>query len=378
MITNFHFSDVKFGRILNTLLEKDDLTDILVRPAEVKTNNKYPWKIFVIEISKEKYKLDLSQYSDEEVEELNGVIEKISTQLAIRMEVNFNEGSAILDAESKYMDKAFLRINSIHQSLTGGEEIPIIAIRKSPYGLRRNKAQMIQENFCSEEFFDLMEVLISSGCNIMISGSTGSGKTTTLKYLARYIKDSEGIITIEDTREAFLELLYPSKDIIPLKSTEHYGFESLVRTSMRQNPDWVLVSEIRGREVVDLMDSVSSGHHLISTVHAEGVDEIPYRMVNVAKLDGAGSERLYTQVYNDINIGIFIHYVNDERGSHRQIQELCEFYIDENGNRNCHMLYWWDLKEKCYKTDKIRSSKIIRKILRRETNTDKIGVFYDR
>ena len=106
---------------------------------------------------------------------------------------------------------------------------------------------------------------------------------------------------------------------------------------MRQNPDWVLVSEIRGPEIKDLMDSVSSGHNLISTVHADGVDEIPYRMVNVAKLDGAGSDRIHTQIYNDINIGVYINYINDERGSHRQIQELCEYYIDEYGNKKYRM-----------------------------------------
>ena len=363
----FTFSEIDFGSILTELINIDSVTDIELRNGEV----------WVVDIEKGRYELDLSTKAEEERNELSILLDKIPRQIAIRMEFPYNEGSPILDGESVYKDKGQLRISAIHDSLTGGD-YPGIAIRKTTYGLRLSEEKIKAGGYTTDDFLNLMSVLLSSGCNVMITGITGSGKTELLKYIARYIRDNEAIITIEDTFEAYLKRIYPQKEVLALKATETQGFRELIRACLRQNPDWIMVSETRGEEVKDLMEAVGTGHHLISTIHSDAAANIPWRMVDMAKVDGAEAQRMFRQIHQNINIGIYIHYFNDEEGSHRKITEVCEFYLNEKSEPTVHTIYEYDYKEGGFITDKIRSKSIINKIMRSKADTSKIkGVFLE-
>ena len=369
------YEEIGFGKILTSLLDNEDITDIEVRP----TLNDIGFGLWIVDANKGRSRINLDEYSDDEIDELIKTIENMPSQLKYNMHSDYSATEPALDAEMVYEDKAILRINCIHESLTGSNNIPLIAIRKSSYDLRLTKEYMVESKFVGDKFFDLMDVVIQASCNIMIAGQVGSGKTSLLKYLIRYIRQQESIITIEDTREAFLDRLYPEKETGSLKSNnkeEKTKFEMLSKYCLRQNMQWEVVSEIRGTAVIDLMDAVGSGHNLISTIHADGVEEIPFRMVNMAKTDGATSRRLYDQIFQDINIGIFIFYYNDEQGSHRQVKEVCEYYTDERGKPQTHMLYQYDETTGEYKIDQIKSTKIINKIKRKKIDYSKIkGVF---
>ena len=361
----FAFNAIDFGAILTELINIDDITDIELRNGEV----------WVVDIKKGRYKLDLLKRPQEEIEELSVLLDKLPRQISIRMEVPYNEGNPILDGESVYKDKGQLRISSIHEALTGGE-FPGIAIRKTTYGLRISDENITDDSFTTKEFLALCDVLLKAGCNVMITGITGSGKTELLKYIARYIRANEAIITIEDTFEAYLKRIYPEKEVLALKANETQSFSDLIRACLRQNPDWIMVSETRGEEVKDLMDAVGTGHHLISTIHSDGAINIPWRMVDMAKVDGAEAERMFRQVHQNINIGIYIHYFNDENGSHRQVTEVAEFYLDENHNPTSHIIYEYDYAENAYLTDKIKSRSIINKIKRSKVDSSVIeGIF---
>ncbi len=358
----FKFDEIDFGTILTELIAVDTITDIEVRNDEV----------WIVDIKKGRYRYPLEERNDFERAELRSCADKIPRQLGIRMVNAYNEGNPILDGETTYSDNGQLRINAIHESLTGGG-CPGIAIRKTTFNLRLSEDTMMTENYTTKEFLDLMNVLLKSGCNVMITGLTGSGKTELLKYVARYIRKNEAIITIEDTFEAYLKRIYPEKEVLALKSNKNQGFSELIRACLRQNPDWIMVSETRGEEVKELMEAVGTGHHLISTIHSDSALNIPWRMVDMAKVDGAEATRMFRQVHQNINIGIYIHYYNDGNGSHRKITEMCEFYLDEDGNPKSHMIYWYDYTAKQYKTDKIRSTNIKNRIIRSGVNTKSIG-----
>lgn len=368
---------INFGKIITTLLDNPDVTDIEIRP----TADELAFALWTVNATKGRSRYDLNSASDDEVEELRMVIDNLPSQLQYdKGGTDYSPTAPVLDADLIYKNDSIIRINCIHEILTGSDYIPMIAIRKSPYQLRLTKDYMIKSNYVDEKFFDLMKVLVEASCNIMIAGLVGSGKTSLLKFLVQYIKDDESIITIEDTREAFLERLYPDKETGSLMSNnkeEKTKFENLINYCLRQNMQWIVVSEIRGRAVSDLMDAVGTGHNLISTVHADGVDDIPFRMVNMAKADGATSQRLYDQIYRDINIGIHIHYYNDKKGSHRQLKEICEYYVDEKGKPQTHLIYYYDEKDECFKTDKIKSKKIMNKIIRKKINYNKIKEWID-
>ena len=365
LIDNEILGNVKFGNILSDLIAIDTVTDIELRYGEV----------WVVDIRKGRYKYDLSQRTKEEKDELNQLLDNLPRQISLRMAVAYNEGNPILDGEHALEEKGQLRISAIHNSLTEGI-YPGIAIRKTTYGLRLNEDNIFSDNYVTADFLNLMEVLLKAGCNVMITGLTGSGKTELLKYIARYIRNNEAIITIEDTFEAYLKRIYPKKEVLSLKATEHQGFSELIRACLRQNPDWIMVSETRGEEVKELMDAVGTGHHLVSTIHSDGAANIPWRMVDMAKVDGAEATRMFRQVHQNINIGIYIHYFNDEEGSHRQVSEVCEFYLDKDGNPKSHIIYEYDYESGGYISDEIKSPAILNKIRRNKVQTSNIkGVF---
>lgn len=349
--STFTFEQIDFGSVLTKLLQQDTITDIMLWENEV----------WITDIIKGHYRYDLSVHSDEEIEMLEQLLFKIPRQIAIRMQTTYNEGNPILDGEAEYLHYSQLRFSAIHESLCDSK-YPAIAIRKTMVGLRINEQTMIDNCYADSFFLSLMEAMVYCGCNVMIGGETGSGKTELLKYIARYICNQEAIITMEDTLEVYLKRLYPDKNVLGLKTNEHYGFLELLRCCLRQNPDWILVSETRGQEVKELCEAAGTGHHLLSTIHTDSAQSIPYRMIDMAKAEGLEADRLFRLIHQYIHIGIYIHYYNDEYGSHRKISEVCEFYIDENGKPQSHLIYYYDYQKNQYLTSDIRSKKIHMKL----------------
>lgn len=364
----FTYDPLEFGTILGDLLKQDSITNI----------NCWYGKIIISDNTKGEYEYDLNQYSREEIEELREVIQKLPNRLANRMVVSYNEGSPILDAETEYENIGRLRINVIHDSLNGSD-YPAISIRRTLMKVRMTKAMIIDSGYASKEMVSLIKALVEAGSNIMIAGVTGSGKTELLRYIARFIKDNEAIITIEDTREAYLEYNYRSKHILALKTSEGQDFSDLIRACLRQNPTWICVSETRSKEVLDLLNAVETGHRLISTIHADSSISIPSRMVSMAKThDGAEANRIYRQVFENIDIGIYLYYDEDGKGAHRIIAEIAEFYIDDDGNTKSHLICEYDFMNNCFKYNKIESKKIRTNLIKKHVDTTYMkGEFLD-
>ncbi len=295
---------------LNQLLKDDDVTDIMYHKGEV----------WVDDLKKGHIKTELS------IKEIE--VERIAHHLAKEMKTNFNATNPVLDAETKE-----LRVNCIHKSLSPNGLV--MAIRKTPINLRLNDEYLIETNYLTFPALELLKRCIKSRLNIVIAGETGAGKTELLKYLVQYIKDHERIITIEDTLETRLNDIYKEKDIVSLKINHQFKYSELIRTSLRQRPDWILVSETRGSEISDLIDSIASGHSIITTIHAMSAKDIPKRMVMMKKSsDPLMDEAL---IYHYFDIGIYIRKVQNN-GIERQIVEIVE-YINEDKNLRTRTLY---------------------------------------
>ncbi len=356
--------EIDFGTVLSSFINREDVTDIMVWEKEC----------WVSDVHKGHYRIEKKEFADKAWKQLEELLYKIPRQIAIRMQVSFNEGNPILDGESDYGRKGQLRINAIHESLTGSS--PALAIRKSLYGLRISEESMLEDSFAPQAFLDLMEATITSGCNVMIAGSTGSGKTELLKYLSRHIPDNEAVITMEDTLEAYLKRLYPQKNVLSLKSNEHVGFGELLRSCLRQNPDWICLSEVRGKEVRELLEAAGTGHHLISTLHADSALSIPYRMLDMAKADGAESVQFFRRIHATLDLGVHLHYVNDEKGAHRRVSEVAEFFLDENGEEKSRLILSYDFVQKRYLSARLHSMAIRKKLAVSGKDTEKIrGIF---
>jgi len=352
--------DISFGSILNPLLKTDTITDIMIWDGD----------IWVTDIYKGHYRINLQRKSTEEINEFKQLLLKLPRQIAMRMEVAYNDSCPILDGEGIFDDFGQLRFNCIAENITS-TSLPAIAIRKTNPTLRINDALIKNTDYADQSFIELMKCLIDCGCNIMISGLTGSGKTELLRYLSGFIRDNQAIITLEDTLEAYLKKLYPSKNVLALKTNDKFDSEQLLKPCLRQNPDWICVSETRGREVLHLLEAVSTGHHLLSTIHASNAVSIPTRMLEMSKQED-DNNFFYQRIFSYINIGVYISYYNDAYGSHRKIGEVVEFYLDKDKKPIIHYLYRYDFKEHIIRKNKISSPTIISKLYENNTNVSHI------
>lgn len=342
--------EIDFGVIVKSLLDTPTVTDIKIWDNE----------ILVTDNDKGAYRLDFSKYDEKDVEVAKNLASDLPRKIAVRMKVNYNNSKAILDGEMKYGEKGILRFNAIHGALTFGD-IPAVAIRNTRFDLSLNKDVILEQNYADENILALLGRATRNRCNIIVAGQTGAGKTTLLRYLAvSYIKPIDSIITIEDTYEAYLKMLKPNMRVLALKSNDRYSFSDLLKTSLRQDPDWILISESRDESVIDMLNASSTGHSIITTVHAAGAMEIPDRIVEMSKCVGSDAERIYRQFHRNFDIGIFINYDNDSHRSRRQIVEICEYYADDHGNPKQHMIY--KLQDGKYVANKIESTRLRRKL----------------
>ncbi len=139
---------------------------------------------------------------------------------------------------------------------------------------------------------DLLAQAVRARCNILISGGTGSGKTTTLNALTEFIGDGERIVTVEDAAELRLRHAHVVRLEARPASLEGRGevtVRRLVRNALRMRPDRIVVGEVRGGEALDMLSAMSSGHDgSLSTVHAGSAEEALRRVETLALMAGLG------------------------------------------------------------------------------------------
>ena len=318
------FSQIDFG-LLMPLLEDDDITDISY------SNNGQLWV------------KTLSQgVKPTHIEGLNNeVMEKLAFQCSNVMGKTFNMAHPLLDAES-----AELRLNFVHESIaTNGIAV---LIRKTPAKIRLNKDKLVKEDYVSLKLHDFLMTCVSGHCNILVSGETGSGKTELVKYLASHIKEDEKIITIEDTLELHLDKIYPTRDIVAMKTNNIASYSDVLVACMRQNPRWILLSEVRSAEaVLAVRNSISSGHNILSTIHSDKASSIPMRLYSLLE-SSQDIDQFVKGMHRYIQIGIHVKGFFSKKYNRfqREITQVVEFYVDDDTNEaKVNVLYARDLME---------------------------------
>jgi len=148
---------------------------------------------------------------------------------------------------------------------------PAVTIRKFTMQLTK-AADLIRVGTLSKRMAHLLGAAVKGRANIIFSGATGSGKTTTLQIFSRYIPESERIITIEDTAELNLQQQHVVRLECRRANVEGKGgvtLSQLLRNALRMRPTRIIVGEIRGEEAVDMLQAISSGHEgCLSVLHA--------------------------------------------------------------------------------------------------------------
>ena len=229
------------------------------------------------------------------IEEVRRLIKQVSDLQG----KDITNSDPILDTEI-----GFLRVNAVHEAVSPDGRTfairvsrPSLAIRHVEDMLPTFNSETLNEEVVENELMDqfsdpvglLLKVLMQGGSNVLISGVTGTGKTELQKLLVGFIPDNKSVNLIEDTRDSHMKALYPQKDIMSWQTLmsddrdNKITMQDLVRASMRNNPDYVIVAETRGEESADMLDVAKTGHSVITTVHAKEAILMPSRFIPMIK-----------------------------------------------------------------------------------------------
>ncbi|MBR0102560.1 MAG: CpaF family protein [Selenomonadaceae bacterium] len=319
---------------LEPLLQNDSITEIMVNG---------PRQIFI----EQKGKLKLTDVRFYDNAHLMNVIERILTPLGRRVD----ESSPLVDA--RLADGSRVNIIIPPLSLVG----PTVTIRKFS-----KKALSIHDlvNFgtLSEDMGMFLDACVKARLNILVSGGTGSGKTTTLNVLSSFIPETDRIVTIEDAAELRLQQTH----VVTLESRpanlEGHGaitIRDLVKNALRMRPDRIIVGEVRAGEALDMLQAMNTGHDgSLTTAHANTPRDVLSRLETMVLM--AGMElpvrAVRTQVSSAIDLILQqsrirdgsrkITYITEVQGMEGDtiiLQDLFRYvqdYIDEKGKSVGH------------------------------------------
>ena len=218
--------------------------------------------------------------------------------------------------------------------------------------------QLIGLNTLSPEMLAYFWLLIQYKSNIFIAGGTSSGKTTLLNALAFFIPPESRVVSIEDTRELNL----PRENWVPAVARVSIGegkvgeidLFDLLKNSFRQNPDYVIVGEVRGKEAFVLFQGMSSGHPSISTMHADSVDTM------IKRLETPPIELSPTLLNTLDCVAIMSHAIVNKKET-RRLREIVEVInVKNDGSALVNTPFTWNPEQDTYYFKK--ESKVLEKI----------------
>ncbi|MHB1501775.1 MAG: CpaF family protein [Candidatus Dormibacteria bacterium] len=292
---------------LETLLKNPDITEIMINGPE---------KIYV----ERNGKIQRYPARFDSNEHLMQIIDRIVSSIGRRVD----ESSPMVDARLK--DGS--RVNVIIPPLAlQGATMTIRRFSKDPYTVDN----LIEFGTLTSEMATFVRACVRGRMNVVISGGTGSGKTTTLNVLSRWIPDDERIITIEDSAELQLN----QEHVVTLESRPaniegrgRIGIRELVINSLRMRPDRIVVGECRGGEALDMLQAMNTGHDgSLTTVHANSPADALSRLETMVLMAGTDlpSRAIREQIGSAINIIVQQARLRD--GSRRivAISECCGF-----------------------------------------------------
>jgi pilus assembly protein CpaF len=254
-------------------------------------------------------------------------LEEIIRRIAAKVHKDINELNPIVDA--RLADGS--RINAIYKNIALNG--PILTVRKFPKQAITMK-HLIQWGTITKEAADYLETLVRCGYNIFISGGTSSGKTTFLNVLSNYIPNHERVIVIEDSAELQIHQI---KNLVRmecknanLQGKGQISMEQLIKASLRMRPDRIIVGEVRGKEVIDMIQAMNTGHDgSLSTGHGNSIEGMIRRLESMF-LQSANFpiEAIRTQIAEALDIIIHLGKLQN-RG--RKVLEIAEVVGIRNG-----------------------------------------------
>lgn len=302
-----HFINNSF---LKELLNDDCITDISYNGVSV----------FYLHNRKGRIKAEINVSS-------NYVLDFIR-QIANYSEKQFSFTNPFLDISvGKY------RLNAVHPSI-----VRVKNDKACSFSMRiSSEESRITNNydFINEKCRSYLKEALLLGKSIVISGSTGSGKTELQKFLMLNLQKNTRVIVIDNIEE--LEYVRVNEDIdltswqVSQNNTSA-SIQELVRNALRSNPDWLIVAESRGKEMNEVLNSVMTGHPIITTLHSESLEDIPQRICRMVEMAETSEkhENILNDIFDHIKICVFLKKEITSSGVKRYVESIAELQKDHS------------------------------------------------
>jgi len=289
---------------LEPLLWDEDVNDILVNG---------PNQVYV----ERQGKLYLTDVRFNDDQHLMLIIDRIVSQVGRRVD----ESSPMVDA--RLPDGS--RVNAIIPPLA--LDGPALSIRR--FGKKRfTMDDLVEKETITADMVEFMQAIVRARLNVLVSGGTGSGKTTMLNCMSAFVPVDERIVTIEDSAELLLQQPHVVRLETRPPNVEGKGEvtqRELVRNCLRMRPDRIIVGEVRGAEVFDMLQAMSTGHDgSICTVHANTPRDALQRLEMMMLLSGASipQSAMRQQIASALNIVVHVSRLSDGSRKCMKISEL--------------------------------------------------------
>ncbi len=293
------FHEVRGLGPLEPLLKDETVNDILVNG---------PQRVFV----ERDGKLQLTDITFKDERHLLRIIDKIVSAVGRRV-----------DESNPYVD-ARLADGSRFNAM-----VPPVAVDGSLVSIRKFKKEklgiddLVRFGAFSEEMAIYLEAAVATRLNVIVSGGTGSGKTTTLNALSSFIDNAERILTIEDTAELQLQQVHVGRMESRPPNVEGKGAvtqRDCLRNALRMRPDRIIVGETRGEEVIDMLQAMNTGHDgSMTTIHANSARDGISRLENMVAMAGIEMplKAVRSQIASAVNLIVQVSRLQD--GSRRMV-----------------------------------------------------------
>ncbi len=288
---------------LQPLLDDDSIADIMVNG---------PDRVFIEKAGR----VTLSNVRFRDAGHVANICQRIAAGIGRRID----ESSPMVDA--RLMDGSRVNIVFPPLALDG----PYVSIRKFTKR-KMDFARLVAHGSCSPQVARILEIAGRSRLNVIISGGTGSGKTTLMNAMSRMIDPAERVITIEDAAELQLQQPHVVRMETRPASLEGRGEvtqRELVRNALRMRPDRVIIGEVRSSEAFDMLQAMNTGHDgSMSTIHANNTRDALTRIENMVQMGNMGlpSKAIKTQIVGAVDM---IVQVERHRDGGRRITQVTD------------------------------------------------------
>lgn len=345
-------------RIYARLRSKLGILDLYIKDERVNEIMINGPGTFFFETKEGMHRLEESFESTEELEE-------VIRNIAAGVHREINEMHPILDA--RLPDGS--RVNAVYKNIAAGG--PILTIRK--FAKERIRMEdMIASGTISAECADFLYKLVRCGYNLFICGGTSSGKTTFLNALSEAIPKDERVIVIEDSTELQLTHI---KNLVQMECHQAnamgqgaVSMDMLIKTSLRMRPDRIIVGEVRGKEVADMLQAMNTGHDgSMSTGHGNSADGMLRRLEAMYLMSAQiPMDAIRAQIVEGIDVLIHLGRLGHGRRMVMEVQELLDY---ENGRYVLNPLFLLNENQKLQATG--NPLKRNRKMLLKENYNDR-------